>query len=135
VADIYLSSMMKPKDEQKDAQREHEKPENKEISLSTEQLQPYAGDYWSSELGVTYRLGIVDHRLKVVAILDGSGFLRTSTLPPEAFGAAATDEFTLSKSPIKIRFERDSNQAISGFKMDAGRTLGMIFTRRSGEAK
>ncbi len=134
VADIYLGSMMKPKDEKKDAERERDKPENKEISLSTEQLQAYAGDYWSSELGVTYRLGIVDHRLKVAAILDGSGLLRTSTLPPEAFGAAATDEFTLSKSPIKIHFERDSNQEIRGFKLDAGRTLGMIFTRRrSGE--
>ena len=135
VADIYLGSMMKPKDEKKDAEREREKPERKEIPLTAEQLRPYTGDYWSSELGVTYRLGIVDDKLKVVAILDGSGFLRTSSPPPDAFGATGPDEFILSKSPIRLHFERDSNQAISGFKLDAGRTLGMIFTRRNGASK
>jgi hypothetical protein len=36
---------------------------------------------------------------------------------------------------ITIHFERDSNQAISGFKLDRGRTLGMIFTRRDGTEK
>jgi CubicO group peptidase (beta-lactamase class C family) len=135
VADIYLGSMMKPKDEKKDAEREREKPERKEIPLTAEQLRPYTGDYWSSELGVTYRLGIVDDKLKVVAILDGSGFLRTSSPPPDAFGATAPDEFILSKSPIRLHFERDSNQAISGFKLDAGRTRGMIFTRGNGASK
>lgn len=135
VADIYLGAMMKPKDEKKDAERERETPEQKENPLTVEQLQPYTGDYWSNELGVTYRLGIVDAKLKVVAMLDGSGFLHTSTLPPDAFGTTATDEFILSNSPIKLHFERDSNQAISGFTLDAGRTLGMIFRRRNGAAK
>ncbi len=135
VADIYLGSMMKPKEEKKDGEREREKPKKKEIPLTVEQLQPYTGDYWSSELGVSYRLGIVDDKLKVVAMLDGGGFLHTSALPHEAFGGTATDEFAQSQSPIKIHFERDSNHAISGFKLDAGRTLGMIFTRRSGVGK
>lgn len=135
VADIYLGSMMQPKDEKKNAEREREKPEKKEIPLSVEQLQPYTGDYWSSELGVTYRLGIVDDKLKIVAILDGGGFLHTSTLPSGTFGATAPDEFILSKPPLKIHFERNSNQAISGFKLDAGRTLGLIFTRRNNAAK
>lgn len=135
VADIYLGSMMKPKDEKKDAERERKTPEKKEIPLTTEQLQPYTGDYWNGELGVAYRLGIVDDKLKVVAILDGSGFLRTSNPFPDAFGATSRDEFGLSKMPVKIHFERDSNQTINGFKLDAGRTLGMIFMRRSGAAK
>lgn len=135
VADIYLGSMMKPKDEKKDAEGERETPEKKEIQLTAEQLRAYTGDYWSSELGVTYRLGIADGKLKVAALLDGSGFFHTSALFPDAFGATAKDEFRLSKWPVKLHFERDSNQAISGFKLDAGRTLGMIFTRRSGEDK
>jgi CubicO group peptidase (beta-lactamase class C family) len=133
VADIYLGSMMKPKEEKKAAKSETS--EKKLISLTAEQLQPYTGDYWSDELGVAYRLGIVDNRLKVVAILDGSGFIHTSALFPEAFGATAADEFSLNKRPVKIRFERDSSQAISGFKLDAGRTLDMIFTRRVGAGK
>ena len=135
VADIYLGSLMKPKDEKKYAKNEREKSEKRDISLSTEQLQPDTGDYWSSELGVAYRLGIVDNKLKVVAVVDGSGFLRSGDLPAGAFGATATDEFILSKTSIKIHFERDATQAISGFKLNAGRTLGMIFTRRSGAAR
>ena len=119
----------------KNAESGREKPEKEEIPLTVEQLRPYTGDYWSSELGVTYRLGIVDDRLKIVAILDGGGFLHTSTLPPGTLGATAPDEFILSKSPLKIHFERNSNQAISGFKLDAGRTLGLIFTRRNNAAK
>ena len=133
VADIYLGVMMKPKDEKKNAERET--TEKKEIPQTVTQLQPYTGDYWSSELGVTYRLGIVDDKLKVVALLDGGGFLHTSELLPDAFRATAKDEFRLSKRPVTIHFERDSNQAISGFKLDAGRTLGMIFTRRSDAGK
>jgi hypothetical protein len=41
----------------------------------------------------------------------------------------------LSKMGITIQFERDSNQAINGFKLNAGRTLGMVFARRDGAGK
>ncbi len=133
VADIYLGSMMKPKEEKKAA--EHEAAEKKEIPLSAEQLRPYTGDYWSSELGVTYRMGIVDGKLKVVGMLDGSGFTHTNALPPEGFAATGVDEFSLSKMGITIQFEKDSNQAINGFKLNAGRTLGMVFARRDGAGK
>ncbi len=73
VADIYLGSMMKPKEEKKAAERET--AEKKEIPLSAEQLRTYTGDYWSGELGVTYRVGIVDGKLKIVGMVDGGGFL------------------------------------------------------------
>src|SRR5580698_2141555 len=85
VADIYLGIMMRPKEEKRAAERET--AEKKEVSLSAEQLRAYAGDYWSGELGVTYRLGILDAKLKVVGMLDGGGFMRTSTLPPDGFSA------------------------------------------------
>jgi CubicO group peptidase (beta-lactamase class C family) len=134
VADIYLGSSMKPKEEKKDAERQREKSAEKEIAVTAAQLKAYLGDYWSNELGVTYRLGVVDDKLKVVAILDGSGFTRANDFFSDAFGATSADEFRLSKMPIKIHFERNSNQAISGFKLDAGRTLGMIFTRRNDPA-
>ncbi|HKN74758.1 MAG TPA: serine hydrolase domain-containing protein [Candidatus Acidoferrum sp.] len=133
VADIYLGSMMKPKEEKKAAERET--PEQKEIPLTAEQLRRYTGDYWSGELGVTYRLGIVDGKLRVVGLLDGGGFLHTSTLSPEGFGATAPDVFRFTKMGITLHFERDANEAITGFKLDAGRTLGMIFTRRDGAGK
>lgn len=92
----------------------------------------FAGDYWSGELGVTYRLAAADGKLKVVGMLDGGGFMRTSTLPPEGFGATGPDEFRLGEMGITIHFERDASRAVTGFKLDAGRTLGMSFTRRNG---
>jgi CubicO group peptidase (beta-lactamase class C family) len=135
VADIYLGSMMKPKEEKKVAEGDRERPEKKAIPRTAEQLHLYTGDYWSGELAVTYRLAIADGRLKVVGMLDGGGSMHTSTLPPDGFGATGQDEFSLGKMGITIHFERDSSQVISGFKLDAGRTLGMIFTRRSGGDK
>ena len=42
---------------------------NRKLAETAEQLKAYAGDYWSTELGVSYRLGIADGRLKVVALL------------------------------------------------------------------
>ena len=133
VADIYLGSMMKPKEEKKAA--EHEATEKKEIALTGEQLHAYVGDYWSNELGVTYRLGIVDGKLKIVSMLDGGGFTHTAHFPPDGFAATGIDEFSLSKMGITIQFQRDSNQAIDGFNLNAGRTLGMVFARRDGAGK
>jgi hypothetical protein len=41
----------------------------------------------------------------------------------------------MEKTPIAIHFQRDSNQLVRGFKLDAGRTRGMSFARRDGSAK
>jgi CubicO group peptidase (beta-lactamase class C family) len=133
VADIYLGSMMKPKEEKKAAEREA--AEKKEIPLSAEQLRIYTGDYWSSELGVTYRVGIVDGKLKVTDMVNGGGFLQASTLPGAGFAATGPDEFSLTKMGITIHFVRDATGATTGFKLDAGRTLGMMFARRDGTGK
>jgi hypothetical protein len=103
--------------------------------LAAEQLNPYVGDYWSTELGVAYRLGITDGNLKVIALLDGSGTLRTNNLPLKSFAATAVDEFSMEKTPIAIHFQRDSNQLVKGFTLDAGRTRGMTFSRRDGSPK
>ena len=131
VSDIYLGSLMKPKEEKKEAQK---KPENqvKPLTLTAQQLNPYAGDYWSTELGVAYRLGIADGGLKLVALLDGAGTLRTNNLPfKQLFSPTATDEFAIEKTPFAIHFQRDSNQLVRGFTLDAGRTRGMTFSRRN----
>jgi CubicO group peptidase (beta-lactamase class C family) len=133
VADIYLGGLMKAKEEKKTVSKEAS--EKKEIALSAEQLRGYTGEYWSDELGVSYRLGIVDGKVKITGMLDGGGFIHASNLPPDGFAATSQDEFSLMKTGITIHFQRDSNQAISGFKLDDGRTLGMIFTRRDGAEK
>jgi hypothetical protein len=127
---------MKPKEEKKEGQKKPENQIKPIITLTAEQLSPYAGDYWSTELGVAYRLAISDGGLKMVALLDGSGTLRTNNLPfKQLFSPTATDEFVIEKSPITIHFQRDSNQLVKGFTLDAGRTRGMAFSRRDSSAK
>jgi CubicO group peptidase (beta-lactamase class C family) len=129
VADIYLGSLLKPKEEKKEAER---KPENdkKAIPMAAEQLKSYAGDYWSSELGVAYRLGIADAGLKLIGLLDGAGTFRSTNLPLNSFSAMAADEFRMEKTPVGIHFQRDSTQKITGFTLNAGRTRGLIFSRQ-----
>jgi len=82
-------------------------------------------------LGVAYRLGIVDGKLKVIALLDAAGSAHTGNLPPIAFEPAAADKFEMDEEQITIQFERDQQQGVKGFTLDAGRTRGMIFTRRN----
>lgn len=135
VSDIYLGSLMRPKEEKKEAGKQPA-DQKKLLSLTSEQLNSYVGDYWSTELGVAYRLGIADAGLRMVALLDGAGTLRTNNLPfKQIFSATATDEFAVEKTPIAIHFQRDSNQLVKGFTLDAGRTRGMTFSRRDVSAK
>jgi CubicO group peptidase (beta-lactamase class C family) len=136
VADIYLGSLMKPKEEKKNGDGEESGgAAKKEIAMSAEQLRAYAGTYWSDELGVAYQVGVVDGKLKIANLVDGGGFTHASVLPPEAFAATTSDDFVLGKTGLKIHFDRDASQGIKGFTMDAGRTKGMIFTRRAGAEK
>ncbi len=134
VAEVYLASLMKPKDTNKETLEKPEKVQTP-VSLTAEQLKSYQGDYWSDELGVAYRLGIVDGKLKVIALLDAAGSAHTGNLPALAFEATAADKFEMNEERIMIQFERDQQQGVKGFTLDAGRTRGMIFTRRNGAEK
>lgn len=134
VADIYLASSLKPKQEEKKEAEESRKKKDS-IKLTEEQLQAYAGHYWSEELGVTYRLGAADGRLKVLKVLDASGFPRLNDSPQDGLCATGMDEFEAAGTPATIHFKRDARGAVKRFILDAGRTTGMIFTRREDAAK
>jgi CubicO group peptidase (beta-lactamase class C family) len=134
VADVYLAALMKPREPKKEMETTPEK-EKKPISQTAEQLKSYAGDYWSDELGVAYRLGIADGKLKVSALLDAAGAPHSGGVPADAFEATAADTFEMNETHIAIQFERDQQQGVRGFTLDAGRTRGMIFTRRNGSGK
>src|SRR6266851_5686203 len=94
VADIYLAGVMRPKEASKEMEEKHEK---KMISPAAERIRSYQGDYWSDELGVAYQLGIVDGKLKVVALLDATGSPRSGNLPAIAFEATAADKFEMNE--------------------------------------
>src|SRR6266704_2068881 len=91
VADVYLAGLMKPKEASTEMEEKHEK---KLISPTAEQIRSYLGDYWSDELGVAYRLGIVDGKLRVITLLDATGSPRSGNLPAIAFEA---------RRPINLR--------------------------------
>ena len=99
------------------------------------ELAAYAGDYASEELGVSFRLGMVENKLKLVAMLDPAGFKRSGGIPLNELRPALVDEFEIVGTPVTLHFKRDSGHTATGFTLDAGRTRGMIFTRRDGAAK
>jgi CubicO group peptidase (beta-lactamase class C family) len=127
VADVYLGSLMKPKEQKKP--EEESKKEKSEISLTAQQLQSYAGDYWSEELGVTYRLAMAEGRIRVVAVRDGSGAPRVNNFSADALRSTGTDELEVGKSGVTLHFGHAGENA-SGFTLDAGRTKGILFQRR-----
>jgi CubicO group peptidase (beta-lactamase class C family) len=104
---------------------------------SASELATYAGDYASDELGVSYRLGIADEKLKLVAILDPAGFKRSGGVPMKELRPAIEDEFDVSGTgaDVTLHFKRNSERKVTGFTLAAGRTKGMIFTRQTAGEK
>jgi CubicO group peptidase (beta-lactamase class C family) len=134
VADIYLASSLKPKQEKKKEGEESRKKKDS-IKLTEEQIQTYTGDYWSEELGVAYRLGVADGKLKILKVMDAAGFPRLNGSSQDGLRATGMDEFEAVGTPATIHFKRDDTGAVKRFILDAGRTKGMIFVRKELEAK
>jgi CubicO group peptidase (beta-lactamase class C family) len=137
VADIYLGSVMKAKSAKKDVEEEDEKEPKQQagVALTAEQLHAYAGDYWSEELGVQYRLGVKDGNLKLIAVLDRSGLPRANTFSPNELRSVGADKFKVGGASVTVTFQRDAKGAATGFILDAGRTTGMSFRREGVSAK
>jgi len=127
VADIYLGSSMKPRENKSE---ESENKEKSEVALAADQLRNYSGDYWSEELGVVYRLGVTDGRIKVLSVVDASGSPRVNNFATDALRAIGADEFEVGKSRVTLHFQRDAKQPASAFTLDAGRTKGIAFQRK-----
>jgi CubicO group peptidase (beta-lactamase class C family) len=128
VADVYLNSVMKPKTVKSAEEDDERKKDAATISMTKEELAPYAGDYWSEEMGVSYRLAVRDGALKVVAIQDKIGIPRANSFAKEDFRATAADVFTVGEDGLTVKFKRDGGTA-SEFELDAGRSTGIVFRR------
>src|SRR5467141_1683729 len=127
VADIYLGSSMKPREIKS---QESENKEKSEVAVAADQLRNYSGDYWSEELGVVYRLGVTDGRIKVLSVVDASGSPRVNNFATDSLRAIGADEFEVGKSRVTLHFQRDAKQSASAFTLDAGRTKGIAFQRK-----
>jgi CubicO group peptidase (beta-lactamase class C family) len=127
VADIYLGSLMKPKES---PSKESENKEKAEINIASDQVANYSGDYWSEELGVAYRLGMAEGRIKVLSVVDASGLPRANNFSSDVLRAVGSDEFEVGKSGVTLRFQRAGKQAASAFTLDATRARGITFQRK-----
>jgi CubicO group peptidase (beta-lactamase class C family) len=128
VADVYLNSVMKPKTVKSAEEDGERKKETPTISLTKEQLSDYAGDYWSEEMAVSYRLAVRDGALKVVAISDRIGIPRANNFAKEDFRPTGKDVFTVGEDELTVKFKRAGGSA-SEFELDAGRSSGIVFRR------
>jgi hypothetical protein len=127
VADIYLGSLLKARENQPKVGDSKEKAE---LTVSTDQLKNLSGDYWSEELGVVYRLGVSDGRIKVLSMADASGAPRVNNFSSDALRAVGSDEFEAGKSGVTFHFRHNANGSAPGFILDAGRTTGIAFNRK-----
>jgi CubicO group peptidase (beta-lactamase class C family) len=127
VADIYLGNLMKPRENKS---QESANKEKSEVTIGSDQLRDYSGEYWSEELGVIYRLGVADGRIKVLSVADASGSPRVNNFSADTLRAIGSDEFEAGKSGVTFHFRRDLKQPASAFTLDAGRTKRIIFQRR-----
>jgi CubicO group peptidase (beta-lactamase class C family) len=130
VADVYLGSLMKAKAEKKDEDEGEKKATGNASQPTAEQLKAYVGEYWSEELGVAYRIGVSDGRLKITGIVDRVGLPRANTLSKEEIRAVAADKFGVGEEGVTMAFQRDAQGKAGSFNVDAGRTTGMKFIRQ-----
>jgi CubicO group peptidase (beta-lactamase class C family) len=103
-----------------------------ELSLSTDELTTYAGDYKSNELGIIYRLRLVEGKLNLVAVLDSSGIPRTGMSMPNVLLPTVVDEFEISNQASTVQFLKNAGREVSGFNLDPGGIGGIEFSRTTG---
>jgi len=133
VADVYLSAQMKPQEPAKAAPQSGAepgvRPGTESQKLTEEELAAYAGDYWSEELRVTYRLAAKDGGLVLTYLIGADLISHAEGFVHRELRPAGSDEFQMSHPRWTCHFTRDASHRVNGFRLDAGRTLGMEFTR------
>ena len=97
--------------------------ERVELDPSDRVLEQYVGDYFSSEVGATYRIVLDDGALR----LENADPRRQA--PIEApLEPTFVDAFQLQHLPIE--FDRGADGAITGFRLSAGRVRNLLFAKR-----
>ncbi|HWC95328.1 MAG TPA: serine hydrolase domain-containing protein [Candidatus Sulfopaludibacter sp.] len=123
VSDLYLKDLMQEAPAAPAAKPRPQPTPPTEPDAAT--LAGYAGDYSAEELGVTYRLSVAAGSLTLAAILEPSGFPRTTV--PVTLRPTGKDKF--NERGVNLQFERDSSGAVTGFQAEADRTRGIVFQR------
>ena len=88
-------------------------------ALSSAELEDYAGIYRSDELAVRY-----------VITREGMDlFLKVGDTPRQRLWYVQKDDFEM---PMRMRFERDEENRITGFRLYAGRVRDIRFQKENG---
>ena len=85
-------------------------------SNNSTNMDQYAGNYYCEELDVTYHLFVKDNHLWYIM----------KNMVPFKLTTEKEDKF-ISPVSFVLKFEKDSNQKISGFTLDAGRVTNLKF--------
>jgi CubicO group peptidase (beta-lactamase class C family) len=130
VADIYMAPVLQPKQAKAtEADPDENSKHRPQIPMITSELQQYAADYWSDELGVSYRFSVTGEKLQIAGLFSTGSFRRSSELQGKMLVPVAKDTFEIPDEGLTLRFHQDSAGVPSTFVLDAGRTQGMIFHR------
>ncbi|MGC1784008.1 MAG: serine hydrolase domain-containing protein [Acidobacteriaceae bacterium] len=100
-----------------------------EFLPSPAEIAAFAGDYYSEELGVIYRLKVQDGKLSLVAISQPNGIPRTGLPMPNPMRPTVRDEFELSSLGLRAHFLKDANHDAIGFDLQEARAGGVLFLR------
>jgi len=125
IAELFLAPLMNGGEVNKDDLEIKNRP-----AALADGLQKYPGDYFSSELGATYRFEPAEGKLKFAAILAGRcGAPRSFDSQDKIFTYVGHGEFEIAGSEIRIRFAPAKSGDSKNFILDAGRTKGILFER------
>ncbi|MFC1544075.1 serine hydrolase domain-containing protein [Gemmatimonadota bacterium] len=120
IVDLYLADQFTepaPPEQETQPRRQREAQERPEpVTLSSSQLQEYAGFYYSDELDA-YAILNVEEGALVMKL--GMHTATLSAFPPDAFEWRGD----------RLEFVRDSGRTITGFILGAGRNLSLEFKR------
>jgi hypothetical protein len=91
------------------------------VSFTPEKLQEYAGDYYSDELGTTYTI-----------VLQNGGLIAQHRRHDDIKLTPVDADFFLGGQWFfqRLRFTRDKDAHITGFRLTGGRVRNMRFDRR-----
>jgi hypothetical protein len=121
VVDIYLADQIAPEEPEaapKKAETEQEQPAPPEVDPS--EYDEYVGDYYCHELGTTYTISVQDNQLV-------TKHRRHDDIPLTRSGDHFTGEQWFFS---EIRFERDGNNRIVGFRLTGGRVRNLRFDKQ-----
>ncbi|MGB8953248.1 MAG: serine hydrolase domain-containing protein [Candidatus Aminicenantales bacterium] len=119
VADIYLADQWKvEKPKEKPPQKVSVNPDVYDDYEGQYQLEDFAGDFYSEELGVTFSLAVKEGKLYFVHKNAPKNPLRLSR--PDAFSGGLFD----------IKFHRDGEKNVTFFTLNTGRVKNLKFVRK-----